>query len=188
MTITNQFAYVIGLQLHSDQTAVKPDLHLLKVSPKQFNYRNYITATLQNNRATIMRDFAVDTYITKRGQKKKYVTMKKDGMAMAPNSNFTLPIGNESYRLEPGKYTLYLKATADNKKYKWNFKKDFVVTDSEANKLNKESVDEPAKPNYTIWLILIGVVIILLLVFLIILLLRRKKKDDEEPTNKTEPK
>ncbi|WP_261807034.1 DUF916 and DUF3324 domain-containing protein [Lapidilactobacillus luobeiensis] len=188
VTITNQFAYVIGLQLHSDQEAVKPDLHLLKVSPKQFNYRNYITATLQNDQPTIMRDFAVNAYITKRGQDKKYVTLKKENMAMAPNSNFTLPIGDESYRLEPGKYTLYLKATADSKKYKWNFKKDFEITSSAANKLNKTSVDEPEKPNYTIWLILIGVIIILLLIFLIILLMRRKKKDDEDDKHQTEPK
>lgn len=127
VTLTNRFAYVIGLQLKSNTEAVKPDLHLLKVIPKQLNYRNYITATLQNDQPTIMRDFNVTAVVTKRDQTKKIINYKKESMAMAPNSNFALPLGDKGYQLEPGKYTLNLKANADSKKYSWKFDRDFTI-------------------------------------------------------------
>lgn len=186
VTLTNRFAYVIGLQLHENDKKIKPDLRLLKVTPKQLNYRNYITVTLQNNQPTIMRDFNVNAVVTKRGSTKKVISYKKNGMSMAPNSNFALPLGDQGYQLEPGKYTLTLKANADSKKYNWKFSKDFEITANQAKKLNSTSVDQPEKKNnYMIWLLIIGIIVILLLIILIIILLKRKKDDDDDEQKDT---
>lgn len=56
-----------------------------------------------------------------------------------------------------------------------------------AKKLNDTSVDKTeSKPNYTLWLLLIGLIIIILLLILIIILLKRRKKDDETEAEKTD--
>jgi hypothetical protein len=51
--LTNKFAYVIGLALQedADYSKIKPNMAMHSVNAKQMNYRNYITANVENTAA-----------------------------------------------------------------------------------------------------------------------------------------
>ncbi|OUZ33902.1 hypothetical protein A5885_001617 [Enterococcus sp. 8E11_MSG4843] len=48
LAIKNEFSYVVGVIVSNSRDTVQPDLALLDVFPDQLNYRNVISATLQN--------------------------------------------------------------------------------------------------------------------------------------------
>ncbi len=175
VSIKNKFAYVIGLQLRSNEDYVAPNMELLGVKAKQIDYRNYVTANLQNTKPTIMHNLNVNAKVNTKGTKDKVLSTTKKDMTMAPNSNFDFPIGTNGKALKAGKYTLVLDASAEKGRYHWHFTKDFVITDKTASKLNKSAVDTQSGPNYFVW-ILIGVLIVLILLGIIIYLNQRNQK------------
>ncbi|MFD1472003.1 DUF916 and DUF3324 domain-containing protein [Companilactobacillus mishanensis] len=179
VSIRNKFAYVIGLQLHSNEDYVAPDMKLLGVKAKQMNYRNYVTANLQNTKPTIMHDLVVNAKVHTQGKKDKVLSVKKTNMSMAPNSNFDFPIGTNGKALKAGKYTLVLDAKAEKGRYHWHFTKNFVITDKTANKLNKSAVDQEQGPNYFIW-ILVAIIIVIILLGIIIYLNQKNQKKRRE--------
>ncbi|MCT3065006.1 DUF916 and DUF3324 domain-containing protein [Lactiplantibacillus pentosus] len=176
MAINNQYAYVIGLQLQeSDKTTIKPNMKLHSVKAEQRNYRNYVSANLQNDQPVIMHGLKIKSYVTKAGSSKKVLTTNKENMSMAPNSNFNFAIGDGNKQLKAGKYTLHLTATAD--KGKWQFTKNFTITDKTAKALNDTAVTEK-QTNYFWWFVALGVVIIALLGAIIWLLLKNRRRQD----------
>ena len=176
MAINNQYAYVLGLQLQeSDPTNIKPDMKLHQVKAKQRNYRNYVTANLQNTQPVIMHGLKIKSYVTKAGSSKKVLTATKENMSMAPNSNFDFAIGDGTQQLKPGKYTLHLTATAD--KGKWQFTKNFTITNKEAETLNDTAVTEK-QTNYFWWFVALGIVSIGLLAAIVWLLLKNRRRQD----------
>jgi len=180
MTIQNQYAYVIGLQLQT-HTPIKiaPKMKLLGVRAKQIDYQNYVTATLQNTQPVIMHDLKIKSYVTAADSSKKVLTTNKDHLAMAPNSQFNFAIGDGSKPLQAGNYTMHLSATAGNGKYHWTFTRNFTISEQRAKTLNQSAVGQKAQPNYFWWFVGLGVVIIALLGTIIGLLLknRRHKQD-----------
>ncbi|MGJ3874571.1 DUF916 and DUF3324 domain-containing protein [Lactiplantibacillus plantarum] len=176
MAINNQYAYVIGLQLReSDPSGIKPVMKLHAVKAKQRNYRNYVTANLQNNQPVIMHGLKIKSYVTKAGSSKKLLTTTKENMSMAPNSNFDFAVGDGTQQLKAGKYTLHLTATAD--KGKWQFTKNFTITDKEAQTLNDTAVTEK-QSNYFWWFVALGALIVVLLGAIIWLLLKNRRRQD----------
>lgn len=179
VSIKNQFAYVIGLQLHSNEDYVAPDMKLLNVKAKQYNARNYVTANLQNTEPTIMHNLKINAKVNTKGTKDKVMTVSKSDMTMAPNSNFDFPISANGKALKAGKYTLDLTATAEKGRYHWHFTKDFIITDKTANKLNKSAVDTQQGPNYFVW-ILVAIIVVIILLGIIIYLNQRNQKRRRE--------
>lgn len=187
LTLTNKFAYVIGLQLQeqSDVSNVAPDMVLRKVKASQINYRNYVSAYIANTKPTIMHKLKVHAKVMKRGSEDVLLKTTKENMTMAPNSSFGFPISTNNNPLKAGKYTLDLEAWASDGKYHWHFTKNFEIKAQEANKLNKTAVDQKKpKTNWLMWLLIALAILILLVLLLILLLLfkRRKKDEDEEET------
>jgi len=174
----NQFGYTIGLQLREqDKLTVKPDMKLLYAGPKNLNGYNHIVAQLQNPRAAIMRDLKVSSYVTKSGSSKKLLKTTREGMKMAPNSNFYYALGDGEQQLKPGKYTLYLQADSEEGKYQWEFKKDFTISGAKARQLNNLAINKPVK--VTNWWLVGGLAaVILALLGWIIWLLRKRRKED----------
>jgi len=176
MAINNQYAYVLGVQLReTDTISVKPEMKLHTVKAQQRNYRNYVTANLQNTQPVIMHGLKIKSYVTKAGSSKKLLTTEKENMSMAPNSNFDFALGDGSKQLKAGKYTLHLTATADQGK--WQFTKNFTITDKEAQTLNDTSITQKST-NYFWWFVALGVVIIALLGAIIWLLLKNRRRQD----------
>ncbi|WP_334329768.1 DUF916 and DUF3324 domain-containing protein [Companilactobacillus sp. HBUAS59699] len=176
VSIVNQYAYVIGLQLQSNQDYVAPNMKLLNVKAKQYNGRNYINAYLQNPKPTIMHDLSIKARVNTKGTKDKILSTTKKMMTMAPNSNFGFPIETNGKTLKSGKYTLILDATAEKGKYHWHFSRDFAVTNKQASKLDKTSVDTHSEPNYFMWIV-IAIIVILILLCIIVYLNQRNQKN-----------
>lgn len=178
-TIENQYAYVIGLQIREKaKIDVKPNMKLLQVKAQQINYRNYVTAQLENTEPVIMHGLKVKSYVTKAGSSKKVLTTDKENMAMAPNSNFNFAIGDGTKPLQAGKYTLHLTATSDKGKYKWNFTKNFTISQDKAKSLNKTTVEKPK--SYFWWFVGLGALIVILLGLVIWLLIKNRRQNNDQ--------
>ncbi|PEX06525.1 cell wall anchor protein [Bacillus cereus] len=173
LSIENKYAYVVGITLQENDDKVKQGLKLHDVKAGQVNARNVIHATLQNPTATYLNQFEIDAKITEKGKDTALYTSKKQGMQMAPNSNFEYPISLKGEKLKPGTYTLHAKAKSTEES--WEFTKDFTIKDTEAKQLNSKDVSIK-EPNY-LWWYIPGVLFILLAGLLWFLLWRKKKKE-----------
>ncbi|MEY8515088.1 DUF916 and DUF3324 domain-containing protein [Lactococcus taiwanensis] len=207
VTVKNEYRYVIALVMRQSEESVAPSLALNTVKASQVNSRNVIQANLSNSAPAYLSQLNVSSTVTSKTDSQLSYTYNNSAMQMAPNSNFDLAIpvskqgdlnGGSSAALKPGKYHLHLIAygekSTDGKyettvdgnkvkyKYKWEFDKDFEVTSSEAEKLNKTD-PTVEKQNFN-WLIIIGIIIIILLIILIFLLFKKRKKEDKEESKK----
>jgi len=174
--INNEFSYVIGVKLTETNKLVTPELQLNKVKPELLNYRNAVTANLQNIKPVIINNLTVDARITKEGEKKVLHQTKKQSLSMAPNSNFDFPISWDNQEFEPGKYHLYITATAG--KETWEFDKMFEIKDSAAEKLNLTAVK--AKKDYSKIIIWSASVLAAVLLFTILLVKNKRKPKEED--------
>lgn len=98
---------------------------------------------------------------------------KKDGMSMAPNSNFDFAINWDNEELKPGRYHLNL-IVKDKMDRTWEFEKDFEIKGKDSKFLNDKAVE--LKENNTKWYIIIGVCILLISILLVTLIIMMKKK------------
>ncbi|MCQ6336230.1 MULTISPECIES: DUF916 and DUF3324 domain-containing protein [Bacillus cereus group] len=175
LSIENKYAYVVGIILQEDDEKVKQDLKLSDVKAGQVNARNVINATLHNPVSTYINKFEIDALITKKGKTEALYTSKKQDMQMVPNSNFDYPISLDGKKLEPGTYTLHLKAKSSEES--WDFKKDFTIEAGEAKQFNDKDVSIEG-PNY-LWYI-VGLLFILLAGLLWFLFWKRKREKQEQ--------
>lgn len=178
MGVKNKFMYRLGVKLIETDTAVEPDLKLLGVKAGQVNYRNAVMANLQNPEAEVLNGLKLEAQVFQKGSDTPIFTAGKDNMKVAPNSNFEYPVYLGKKAFKAGKYTLKLVATADNDK-KWEFSKDFEITQKEAEKYNEESsVQLDYETDWIKWAIIGGVallVVIIVIVVLVVVLKKRKK-------------
>lgn len=168
LSIQNQFAYSLGLQLRENKRKVAPKLNLLTVKPVQQQYQQLVLAKLQNSRAAIMNDLKVTSYVTRVGSTKQLFKTTKSKMRMAPNSNFNFALGNGKETLAAGKYQLHLWATARDGAH-WQFTKPFTVSKRAAASV-KAAPDQVQSPtNWKLISVLVGIIVILvgLLVWMI---------------------
>ncbi|CAD5897454.1 conserved exported hypothetical protein [Carnobacterium maltaromaticum] len=177
--IKNKYSYVIGLQMRENTNEVKPVMELNDIKPALLNYRTAVTANLQNTEATIMKELTVDAKVMKKGSTNVLHETKKEGLSMAPNSNFDFPINWDNQSLEAGTYILQLDAQSGEEK--WKFEKEFKISAKDSVNLNKEAVElEKAEPN---WIMLISVVVggaLLLIIVIIFFISHHKKKKAAE--------
>ncbi|MBC1575582.1 DUF916 and DUF3324 domain-containing protein [Listeria booriae] len=174
--IKNRYAYVVGVQLSENDTVVEPDMKLHEIKAQQINYRNAVTANLQNPEATLIKPLAIDAKVYKSGDDQVLHQAKRDGLRMAPNSNFNYAIDWENQPLKAGKYRLKMVATSGDKTWKWD--EEFTIKGDDAKKYNETAVD--LEKDYTWWYIAGGALAVILLVFLAFWLGKRSKKDKDE--------
>ncbi|CRH21032.1 conserved hypothetical protein [Carnobacterium maltaromaticum] len=180
MQIKNKYSYVIGLQLRENTNEVKPVMELNEIKPALLNYRTAVTVNLQNTEATIMKEVSVDAKVMKKGTTKVLHETKKEGLSMAPNSNFDFPINWDNQSLDAGTYRLQLIAQSGEDK--WEFDKEFTISAKDSTDLNKEAVElEKTEPN---WILIIsvvaGITIFLILVIGFFIYRHQKKKAAEK--------
>ena len=173
VAIKNEFAYVIGVVVSNDRSAVKPDLDLLDVFADQLNYRNVISANLQNFTPTFVNHLEVEATVQKEGENDILYRAKQEQMQMAPNSNFNFPISLEGDRFRSGDYVL--KMTARSGEEEWQWERNFTIDADEARALNRADVMLDTSINW--WMI--GSIILLVLLLGIILYLSRHNRKKE---------
>lgn len=177
VAIKNEFAYVVGVVVSNSRDSVQPDLDLLDVFADQLNYRNVISANLQNFTPTFVNRMAVEATVQKEGDDEVLYQASQEQMQMAPNSNFNFPISLEGERFQSGDYLLKLKATSGDEEWQWERK--FTIETEEARLLNQQDVTIDTSINW--WLMAtMGLIILLVGIILWLLLKKRTVKNDEE--------
>lgn len=173
VAIKNEFAYVIGVVVSNSRDSVQPELELLDVFADQLNYRNVISATLQNFTPTFVNQLAVEATVKREGETEVLYEAKQEMMQMAPNSNFNFPISLEGDRFRSGNYILELTATSG--KNEWSWTREFTIEADEARKLNQEDVMIDTSINW--WIVgTISLIIILIALLLYIFVKRRSEE------------
>ncbi|MFS1021107.1 DUF916 and DUF3324 domain-containing protein [Enterococcus casseliflavus] len=171
VAVKNEFAYVIGVVVSNSRDSVQPDLDLLDVFADQLNYRNVISATIQNFTPTFVNRMAVEATVQRVGEDEVLYEASEEMMQMAPNSHFDFPISLEGDRFQSGDYVLNLKATSGEEE--WSWKRTFTIEADEARSLNRADVTIDTSLNW--WMIGSIVLGILLLGVILYLLIQKKK-------------
>lgn len=178
VAIKNEFAYVVGVVVSNNRDSVQPELELLDVFADQLNYRNVISATLQNFTPTFVNQLAVEATVKQAGENEVLYKAEKKMMQMAPNSNFNFPISLEGDRFRSGNYVLELTAISGENEWSWT--REFTIEADEARKLNREDVMIDTNIN---WWLIGGTSLVVILLAIIIWLVIRSKKDTNFPQN-----
>ncbi|WP_301399079.1 DUF3324 domain-containing protein, partial [Enterococcus spodopteracolus] len=182
VAIQNEFAYIIGVVVSNKQDAVQPDLELLDVFADQLNYRNVISANLQNFTPTFVNRLEVEATVQKVGEEEILYQASQEQMQMAPNSNFNFPISLEGDRFRSGEYLL--KMTARSGEEEWQWERKFTIDVDEARALNRADVTIDTGINW--WIVAAISLIILLLLIIVWLLLKKKKNERDDSVNDNE--
>lgn len=170
VAIKNEFAYVIGVVVSNSRDSVQPDLELLDVFADQLNYRNVISATIQNFTPTFVNGLAVEATVQRVGEEEILYEASEERMQMAPNSHFHFPISLDGDRFQSGEYLVNVKATSGEEEWSWT--KEFTIKSDEARSLNREDVTIENQLNW--WMIGSITLFILLMIILTVLVIQKK--------------
>ena len=176
VAIKNEFAYVVGVVASNSRNAVKPDLELVDVFADQLNYRNVISATIQNFTPTFVNRMAVEATVQRAGENEVLYEASEEMMQMAPNSNFDFPISLEGDRFQSGDYVLKLRAISGEDEWVWE--RPFTIKADEARALNQADVTIDSSMNW--WMIGAIILLVLLLGIILYILIQKKKANRSE--------
>lgn len=137
--INNTYSYALGVVLREKEEDVQPEIKLNGVTPSLNNYRPQVSVNLQNTQPVNIKELTVKADIRKKGQNQVLKSAKKQGISMAPNSNFDYAIPWENQALEAGKYELELTAS-DQAGNEWSFNETFTITKENAEEVNKSAL------------------------------------------------
>ncbi|MGG5311109.1 DUF916 and DUF3324 domain-containing protein [Enterococcus sp. DIV1304_2] len=182
VAIQNEFAYIIGVVVSNNQDAVQPDLDLLDVFADQLNYRNVISANLQNFTPTFVNRLEVEATVQKMGEEEILYQASQEQMQMAPNSNFNFPISLEGDRFRSGEYLL--KMTARSGEDEWEWERKFTIDTDAVRVLNKQDVTIDTSINW--WMIGSIILLVLLLGIVLYLFIHKRKKEQMHKRNEKE--
>lgn len=172
VTIINKYSYAIALLMRTNETEVRPNLQLNEVSASQINWRNAISANIQNFMAAYVTEMSVDAQIRREGEEEVLYELDQEQMNMAPNSNFNyfIPLNGEPFKAGTYILTMEVKSAEDQ----WSFEREFIITSDEAKAFNETDVSiEKSK----LWLfVAAGAGILLFVLFIFFLVLHKKRK------------
>lgn len=182
VAIKNEFAYVVGIVVSNSRDAVQPDLDLLDVFADQLNYRNVISARLQNVTPTFVNQLAVEATVQRAGEDEVLYKASEEMMQMAPNSNFDFPISLDGDRFQSGEYLLKLRATSGEEE--WSWERTFTIDADDARSLNRADVTIDSSLNW--WMIGAIVLLVLFLGIVLYLLIQKRKQEKLRKNSKEE--
>ncbi|WP_208559714.1 DUF916 and DUF3324 domain-containing protein [Marinilactibacillus kalidii] len=174
LAIKNKFSYVIGIVISNNRSFIEPDLTLQDVFADQLNYRNVISATIQNYTPTFVNKLAVDAKVKRAGEEDILYKAQNEDMQMAPNSHFDFPISLEGDRFKSGDYVLDM--TARSGENEWTWQEEFTIEADTARSFNREDVTIDSGIS---WWVLGTVLLICVLTSLVIYLFWKNKKDKD---------
>lgn len=175
--IANNIAYTIGVLLHESDEEVAPEMAMNDVITEQRNYRNYISANLQNKAPRMIKELKVDAKVFAQGTDELRYEASNDAMRMAPNSNFNFGISLEDKKFVPGDYTMKVTGTADGTPFE--FSKDFTISAEEAKEYNKNAVFAQEDETISPWVYVLGVCSLLIIGLLLFLLIKKRRETSE---------
>ncbi|HGV8385867.1 TPA: DUF916 and DUF3324 domain-containing protein [Enterococcus faecium] len=141
LSLGNIYTYTLGLVL-TNESKVDPNknvsVELEKVGAILSDGRKVVQADILNPNPYIFGEATVSGKIMNEQETETIQETKKENVKLAPQSVYPFQFDWEKEDLKPGNYVFEGKVkTEDNE---WNFKKKFTITDTEAKKINEESV------------------------------------------------
>lgn len=176
--ITNNIAYTIGVLLRESEEKVAPEMAMNDVVTEQRNYRNYISANLQNKAPCMIKELSAHAQVFEKGTDELLYEASNDAMRMAPNSNFNFGISLEDQKFVPGDYTMEVTGAADGTPFE--FSKDFTISAEEAKEYNKNAVFAQENTSISPWIYIVGVCGLITIGLLLFLLIKKRRETDEE--------
>ncbi|MGO2890791.1 MAG: DUF916 and DUF3324 domain-containing protein [Enterococcus devriesei] len=178
LTINNKYSYALAVKVTVNNEVTSPNLNLIEIKPSLKNYRKVINIEVQNDQPAIVSKLVFDAEVTEKGSDKVLYKNNKGEVTMAPNSNFSYPVFLGQEQLQPGKYTMHLKAKTTDPKWNsksWKWEKDFQISSKQARTLNKTATSDP-KQESNLYGIIIAVAILLVIIIVLIVWQIAKKK------------
>lgn len=170
--IQNTYGYSVAVRL-SNGLSQQPDLRLNQVTVEHTFAGTSIDATLQNYKASMLRNGSLSTRVTKQGQNRTLKALRVNTASAAPNSSWTVETPWDG-AVAPGDYTLHVTYKSTDPQFSgtkvWNFSRNFHISTVDAARYNLSQMNIPW------WVYLILAIIFLLLIIVIILLVKRRKE------------
>lgn len=177
VAIKNEFAYVIGVVVSNTRDSVQPNLELLDVFADQLNYRNVISATIQNFTPTFVNRMSIEATVQRVGENDVLYEAKEEMMQMAPNSHFHFPISLNGDRFRSGNYLLKLTARSGDDEWEWE--RTFTIENEEARALNNKDVTLDKRSD--LWgILIIALIIMFILIIVLVLKIYMNSKKHKE--------
>lgn len=172
-TIANKLGYQIPIKLRESPTKLPVQLKYQSTKAVLSNGYPTYQVTLRNQTAEIYYGVTFKVKIFKDGvQITDYTSKPYD---FAPTADFYLNLDNKKKPILPGDYEINIVANK-NKQELWKFSKNFTVKNSEARKINKNSVYHGAPLN--VWMVvalIAGIMTIVAVGFLIVLVIHNRR-------------
>lgn len=185
--VTNNIAYTVGVVLRENDKKIDPMMAMNEVTTEQRNYRNYISANLQNKAPTIIKALTAKAEVFKKGESTVLYMASNQAMRMAPHSNFNFGISLEDQPFVAGDYTIKVSGTADEIPYQ--FEKDFTIDKETIKDLNKNAVFvEKTPPTSIWWYVVCGVVLLVVLGCVFYVSTQKGKKRSKKNKDRKEVK
>lgn len=175
--VINEYAFLVGMMLQETDEPVTVDLKLNKVYAGLSNYRNSVFANFSNIKAEYLNNMTVEMEVMAKGSDAILYDTKKADMKMAPNSMIEFPLELNGDEMVAGDYKAHILVTSGKQKWEWT--KDFKITNEEADKYNAQDVSliQEAGINWKlVALIAVGIFVAFLLVFFIVRTVNKNKK------------
>lgn len=182
-TVVNRFSYSVPIIMREKEKKEKNNLSLNKVEASHRNYHNFIEATLVNNSPIRVKKLEIDGSIFKKGQKKAIYTRKENEYKMAPLSTLNFGFDLNDSKIIAGEYDVFLIVKADEQEYQ--FKDTFTIEETDAKKLNSESVYvEEDNMNLFILVLVFGFFLFLIGIFAYYYKKKNQKQKNRNRKNK----
>ncbi|WP_369404116.1 DUF3324 domain-containing protein [Secundilactobacillus oryzae] len=154
-SITDRYSVAVPVVIRQTKNQLKGQVNLVKASYRLENGVGVINLKTQNTAPWVLPSVQVTGNVIRRSDNEVVTTLKKREMALAPNSQFSLPVQVKK-ALAAGDYTLHYTAQASATNQVWHFNKDFTV---KANQVTQNS-QTPGTWWRENWLWLTGLVIV----------------------------
>lgn len=180
--VKNNIAYTVGVLLKENDLTIDPKMTLIGVKTEQRNYRNYISANLQNASPRVIKKLEATAEVTKKDESTILYRASNSDMRMAPNSNFNFGISLEDQPFKSGNYTMKVSGMADGKKF--TFEKDFKIDSEEAKSWNENAVYVKDQPiDYTWVYMSVGLLVVICILVSSYFILRKKGEQKSNEKN-----
>lgn len=194
VSVQSQYAYALAIKITVGSEIAGPNLSLQNITTGLINYKKAFLAEIQNDQAALTTNTKIDGWVTKKGGTDVLYKYTMDDVDFAPNTNFKFPVYLGEDQMRAGDYTYHIRAITKDKKVgfsdkSWEWTKDFTVLAEEAQKVNKEAIND-GKAQLSLldymrlyWYIILAVLVVIIALIIFIVLKVRAKRQHSEVRN-----
>ncbi|HGF7575289.1 TPA: DUF916 and DUF3324 domain-containing protein [Enterococcus hirae] len=178
LAVKNTYSYTLGVLLtNNNEVKINQNksVELENVGPILSDGKKVVQANLLNPHPYIFGEASVSGKILNEEETQTIQESKKESVKIAPYSIFPFQFDWKKEDLKPGNYVFEGKIkTEDNE---WSFKRKFKITETEAKKINKESVFKIQIPDWLEYSAFVSIIVTFLGTIWLIIVRGRKKNE-----------